>query len=164
MYKAFMEAKKTLRTAWKGIDQLVVNVEEEMRVSPMSPQAKAKKEKKARQKAAKLAAAADGTGSPASLKSLGSKSGKKKKKRKVAVAAPRTILVLVLQGLIQSDLIENDHTETVRNGPPSRYKMLMMTLRRSISDPPPYPQCRCLCQAPFHHHSLTSFEAPTVSS
>lgn len=82
MYKAFMEAKKTLRTAWNKIDQLVINVEEEMRVSPLSPQARAKKEKKARQKAAKLAAAADGTGSPASLKSLGSKSGKKKKKRK----------------------------------------------------------------------------------
>ena len=82
MYKAFMEAKKTLRTRWKEIDQLVVNVEEEMRISPMTPQAKAKREKKARQKAAKLAAAVDGTGSPASLKSLGSKSSKKKKKRK----------------------------------------------------------------------------------
>jgi len=77
-----MKAKKTLRIAWNEIDQLVVNVEEEMKISPMSPQAKAKKEKKARQKAARLAAAADGTGSPASLKSLGSKSGKKKKKRK----------------------------------------------------------------------------------
>lgn len=82
MYKAFMEAKKTLRSRWKEIDQLVVNVEERMRRSPMSPQAKAKREKKARQKAAKLAAAVDGTGSPASLKSLGSKSSKKKKKRK----------------------------------------------------------------------------------
>ncbi len=82
MYKAFIEAKKTLRTRWKEIDQLVVNVEEEMRISPMSPQAKAKREKKARQKAAKLAAAVDGTGSPTSLKSLGSKSSKKKKKRK----------------------------------------------------------------------------------
>jgi hypothetical protein len=82
MYKAFMEAKRTLRTAWNEIDRLVVNVEEGMRTSPMSPQAKAKKEKKARQKAAKLAASADSTGSPASIKSLGSKSGKKKKKWK----------------------------------------------------------------------------------
>ena len=82
MYKAFIKAKKTLRTVWNEIDQLVVNVEEEIKTSPVSPQAKAKKEKKARQKAAKLAAAADGTGSPASLKSLSSKSGKKKKKRK----------------------------------------------------------------------------------
>lgn len=82
MYKAFMKAKTILRTAWNEIDQLVGNVEEEMKISPMSPQAKAKREKKARQKAAKLAAAADGSGSPVSLKSLGSKSGKKKKKRK----------------------------------------------------------------------------------
>jgi hypothetical protein len=82
MYNAFMKVKKTLRSAWNKIDQLVINAEEEMKPSPMSPQARAKKEKKARQKAAKLTAAVDGTGSPASIKSLGSKSGKKKKKRK----------------------------------------------------------------------------------